>query len=121
MGTHWGRASYRGEDSRGRKGSRVSLLSWNETLVRRGESAGRVQSGRVRSCLEEDARVPRQQTTIIRGGKGSLLKPPWGSGFGCLKPRKLFELVGRGAPYVPRLGAGISSAIGLSKYAVRTL
>src|SRR2546426_9293748 len=65
MGTHWGRAGYRGEDSRGRKGSRVSLLSWNETLVRRRESAGRIQSGRLRHGLEEDARLPRQETAII--------------------------------------------------------
>src|SRR5947209_20032701 len=66
MGTHWGRASYRGEDSRGWKRSRVSLLSWNETLVRRRESARRVQPGRLRPGLEEDARLPRQETTIIR-------------------------------------------------------
>src|SRR6266516_2036609 len=71
MGTAWGRAGYRGEDSRGRKGGFVSLLSWNETLVRRRESARRVQPGRLRPGLEEDARVPRHKTTIIVGSAQS--------------------------------------------------
>src|SRR5437867_12797356 len=66
MGAAGGCAGYRGEDSRGRKGCRVSLLPWNETLVRRRKSARRVQSGRLRSVLEEDARFPGQQATIIR-------------------------------------------------------